>query len=411
MQPAAHRGHGQYRGQTLIMFAVLSVVLVGFVALAIDVGYMLAERRATQNAADAAAMAVGKLMSQSGSVTRATAEAISAEYARMNLKAADQQNLEIDIPSLTSSQVEVKVTHDVQKFFLGAVYSGDWRASASAVAQIQPGLGNYALLALKSNKKGNAIFLNGDTTIVVRGEGASAMANGNIDGRGGPEFDVGGRIDATGEISDHPDWDAPGGIHEGVSLALDPLDGEPVPPKGSPQYTKDDVKDCSSKSGCTLNPGYYFDLGTISIKGIATLNPGLYYFERTALALQDSKSRIEGSEVLLYFTGDESKTFFDPKNGAVVLSAPSASPYGAQDGLTVWIANCSPFDSQGSEEFSISGIFYAPCSDVTLHGNPDGDVIRGQLIVGYLEVKGTSDVGVKYKKYVETAPPEPFLIQ
>ena len=45
------------RGQTLIFFALVSIVLMGALGLALDGGYNYAQRRAMQNAADAAALA------------------------------------------------------------------------------------------------------------------------------------------------------------------------------------------------------------------------------------------------------------------------------------------------------------------------------------------------------------------
>ncbi len=81
-----------------------------------------------------------------------------------------------------------------------------------------------------------------------------------------------------------------------------------------------------------------------------------------------------------------------PKNGEVSLSAPATSPYaGGPDSMVVWIANCSEFDSQGNGEFYIGGIFNAPCSAVTIHGNPYGEAIKGMVVVGTLDVRGTSD--------------------
>ena len=44
------------RGQTLVWVAVGMVVLLGIVALAVDVGHLYAERRHMQNAADAGAL-------------------------------------------------------------------------------------------------------------------------------------------------------------------------------------------------------------------------------------------------------------------------------------------------------------------------------------------------------------------
>jgi uncharacterized membrane protein len=50
----SHRGE---RGQTLIVAALVMAVVIGFTALAIDVGLLLEERRNNQNDADAAALA------------------------------------------------------------------------------------------------------------------------------------------------------------------------------------------------------------------------------------------------------------------------------------------------------------------------------------------------------------------
>ena len=44
----------------LIIFALFSVVLIGALALSIDAGYLMSERRQAQSAADAGAMAAAK---------------------------------------------------------------------------------------------------------------------------------------------------------------------------------------------------------------------------------------------------------------------------------------------------------------------------------------------------------------
>ena len=44
-------------GQVLIIFALFSVVLIGALALSIDAGYLMSERRQSQSAADSGAMA------------------------------------------------------------------------------------------------------------------------------------------------------------------------------------------------------------------------------------------------------------------------------------------------------------------------------------------------------------------
>ncbi|MBX6341832.1 MAG: pilus assembly protein, partial [Thermomicrobiaceae bacterium] len=64
MTTIARRPPRQVRGQVMVMFALMVTILIGFTALAIDVSHLLSERRAAQNAADAAAMAVGKALAR-----------------------------------------------------------------------------------------------------------------------------------------------------------------------------------------------------------------------------------------------------------------------------------------------------------------------------------------------------------
>ena len=78
----------------------------------------------------------------------------------------------------------------------------------------------------------------------------------------------------------------------------------------------------------------------------------------------------------LYF---DSTSSFDPKNGETSLTAPATSPYGGQDGLVFWYTPSTAIDFQGNGELYFQGVFYAPKSDVTMHGNPNGDTIDGQV--------------------------------
>ncbi len=63
------------RGQTLVFVALMLVVLVGFLALAVDVGNAYAERRFMQNAADAGALAGARALALDRGQAAARAEA------------------------------------------------------------------------------------------------------------------------------------------------------------------------------------------------------------------------------------------------------------------------------------------------------------------------------------------------
>jgi hypothetical protein len=119
---------------------------------------------------------------------------------------------------------------------------------------------------------------------------------------------------------------------------------------------------------------------------------------------------MNGNGVMFYFTGT---SYFDSKNGEVNLKAPTAPAYsGGKAGVVFWMNTCqSAIDFQGNGDFYMEGIFYAPCSAVTMHGNPGGDSYYGQVIVGTFSVKGTSDFRLRYHNYVDTQRPKVFLVQ
>ena len=63
------------RGQALVLVALMLIVLIGFLALAIDVGNAYAERRFMQNAADAGALAGARALALGRGAAAARAEA------------------------------------------------------------------------------------------------------------------------------------------------------------------------------------------------------------------------------------------------------------------------------------------------------------------------------------------------
>ena len=397
------------KGQVIVIFALSSFVIVGFMALAMDVGFLMSERRETQSAADAAALAAAYAMLQGEAQSKVATTAF--DYAQLN--DVDPTRAEMHVRSIGDrwdGQVEVTIIQPVDRYFLGAVYAGPWEVSATAVANIDDVRdAEYALIALDCP----GIGVNGSMFIdVIDG---SVMSNCDIfdfaDGTGSNILLTDGTLDASGTIIPAEGWYAPEGMWSSRPTITDPLQGA-LPPHGLETIEADALPDCFHVDACTLVPGAYTDLGTIRVKGTMTLLPGAYSFSGTSIVLQESNSRIEGDEVMLYFDGPANNTFFDPKTGAVHLTAPTVAPYtGWPEGVVLWINNCSTFDSQGNEEFYLEGVFYAPCSAVTLHGNPYGEAVNGQVIVGNLDVRGTSDLIVRYNSFFETPRIQVYLTE
>jgi len=163
----------------MIIFALASFVLVGFVALSIDTGFLMAERRQVQSAADSAALAAAISMQDGKSSIQIQAAAV--EYATSNA-GVSASDVVVQHPPTSgpyagdNKYIQVTVNKKVQKFFLGAVYNGNWAVSASAIAGLEPEGFDAALLALNSNSGG--IETSGYTNIRVIG--GSAVSNYNI---------------------------------------------------------------------------------------------------------------------------------------------------------------------------------------------------------------------------------------
>jgi len=393
-------------GQIMVLFALFAVVLIGFLALAVDVGYLFSERREAQSAVDAAAMAggVAMLAGESNGVIQDTGET----YLSVNGVDPDGAGVVASITpegDQNDGRVVVEIEMPVERFFLGAIYAGDWQVGARAVAEITDDRdGRYALMALDEA----GMYVNGNIEVTV--VGGSAMSNGDVANSGNSSiFVTDGTIDAVGEIEANGSWSAPNGMNGDRPPSPDPMDSIVPPDPTTLPLIEEDMLPENCNDECVLQPGYYPNLDLGTIRGTATLQPGVYYFHNTDVALQNTNSRIEGDGVMLYFTGNSE---FVPKNGEVDLRAPSTSPYeGGLDGMTVWIANCTEFDSQGNNEFYIEGVFYAPCSRVWMHGTPDGDTIRGQVIVGELNVQGNSEMVVEYVGHVFTPRFELWLVE
>lgn len=409
-----HQPRRNLEGQVLILFALFGFVLIGAMALALDVGYLLTERRGAQATADAAALAGAHALWQREGLSGA--DSTARDYAAKNGAGADTEVWPDPSGDHKNGKVVVDIQQPVSKFFVGALYSGNWEVGAHAVAAVHELRdGQYALIALDDAP---GMFVEGSINVSITN--GSAMSNGNVDRNGTSSIvTTDGSIDAAGTVDPGPSWTAPDGFNSKWPQYDDPLAGltPPLPP-GAPLDPLDhpDMAPCmpgygGSPADCVLVPGYYKDLGQIKVHETATLLPGLYYFENTSIFMEGSGSRLTDNDggVMLYFANgtSPSTTYFDPANsdGGIHLTAPAVSPPSYPDGLdgmTLWIDNCSEFDARGSGEFYLKGVFYAPCSDVRLHGNPYGDTVDGQVIVGNLTVHGSAEFNIRYHNYVAT---------
>lgn len=411
-------GRGQMKaaeGQVLIIFALAVFVLIGMMALAVDAGFLMAERRQVQAGADAGAMAAAHAAMLTQPVGPAGQQygGINADVSPGNVVVSDPD------PGRGDKYVRVDITKSVDRFFLGAIYAGDWEVSAWAVAGFETVPADYGFLA----KDEPRIHFNGNTNLTV--DGGGVMSNTGISSSGGSNVvDTDGSIDAAGTSQcanvESGQWSAPNGCNESFPPFDDPLEGTSIP-RPATTVTAAMMTAAGFTGGgsnwrcnstCTLPSGTYVGFN-ITVQGTATLN-GVYYFDGSTLSMQNTTSRIQssssGQDVLLYFTGTGAA--FEPKNGEVHLVSRGAVDGGSDPvrHIVVYVDNCSDIDFQGNTNIYIKGIFYAPCSTFHWAGTPSGTAIEGPIIVGDANIKGNSALYVDYQKYVATTRPKVFLV-
>ena len=132
------------RGVSAVLVALLLVPLIGFAALAVDLGAVYSERRQLQNGADAAALAIGHDCA-SGLPACTTSQATADEYTAANYDEAGSTH---GTPVVTLGDSEVTVMNPgVQSHWLAPVIGHD-ESDVSASATVRwgsPGSGTAVL--------------------------------------------------------------------------------------------------------------------------------------------------------------------------------------------------------------------------------------------------------------------------
>ncbi|MBI5948806.1 MAG: hypothetical protein HY875_11775 [Chloroflexi bacterium] len=173
------QGGSREQGQALPFFAMMLVIAIGAVALSVDVGNLVHERRKTQNAADSAALAAVAVIREGG--TRSAAMAEGASFAAANGYSAE---VTINNPPLTGpatgnpNAFEVIIHHTVPKYFLGVVYKGDWSTTSRAVARITTESKGFGVVTLNPTRC-NSLHMNSNALLQVTGGGIYVNSNCN----------------------------------------------------------------------------------------------------------------------------------------------------------------------------------------------------------------------------------------
>jgi hypothetical protein len=435
------------RGAVTPLVAILMIVLVSMVAIAVDGGMLLTERRRAQATADAAAMAAACVLYDNFPVDQGQGHVGNPIDAARTVASANGYTndgttsvVTVNLPPLNGpyaglpSYVEVIVTYYQQRAFSNIFGSGALPVKARAVARgawVDPNVGvivlNYAGKGTLSIQ-GNGAFTDiGGKVIVNSNSGSAAVDTGNGTMRA-PEFDItgGDTITGGGNMTTTP---IPNNIFTGMHPTPDPLAYLPVPsaPPAANVLTKG-----NTVAPTYTNYSYTLPNGTVkTYNNVYILSPGSYggpgqpnlpnFTNGDLVILQQSSA---GNNGLYYlsaggFNSNSADIIMDPgtSGGLMIYNAGTGTndgfnlagnsngyvnigplTTGIYQGLTLFQARNAPeaVAIQGNGTFNIQGTFYASDATLQVAGTGAMSNIGSQYVSLDLSLSGNGNVGIVY---------------
>jgi type II secretory pathway pseudopilin PulG len=414
----------------MILLALAIIVLLGFTALAVDLGMAYADRRQAQNAADAAALAGAQnagswIKANSGSCNGFGAAQKSAAQSAAAVAASKfypSVTPTVDVSDCQNGQVGVTVSlsHTVH----GAVFQRDTTNTVQAMVGVKTGgiADGFGLVSLADDCNSGGMVFKGNIDVTVTGGGI--FSNSCIDIRG-----ASGEVHAADNpgIKCHSDT---GSAEQCYERKGNP-DKNPVTPDPQGTTAKIDPsaydipgveETCNALKASRKNPpptshdgGTYYDYGYYT-NGInlgegssVYLNAGLYCIDGgIGVGGNNTISSVGG--VTLYFINGGLDIGGNNGNGngkgngnknpsKVTLQAPTGTTNYGVPGLLIYFAKTNPstLDLRGTADSLLTGTILVPKGSVELGGNSTlSEPVKGQVIAYNVNMHGTPGLTINY---------------
>ena len=438
------------KGQaTIIAAVVICLLTIGFMAFAIDVGYMFREKRMAQAAADAAAVAAAEEVTYDGTGTIGTDAQDAANAAAtlngfntsaathpatVTLSTSNSGNYSnAGSATVPATWVEAQVSQPISTFFLPAVISGKTTLNVSATAYAAGQQTSGTCVCLES-QSGADLTMSNAAKITGSSCGVTVDSSSNT-----AISIVGGAEVCTESISAvASDWDTSGNIYNGGTICgtttvvqgLSTRCSPTMPSAPAVQSCGSDPLNNYSQAGSTYTVGPNSGNGTTyTVGGVSaicytsltlgantdtvTLNPGIYVINGGWLTFdsgKNNKSNLGGNGVFFYL---ENNAGFVVQNGANTNlvaggntengggTAPSTGTY---NGILLYQAasDTQEVSIQGGSTIFMSGALYAPGAELYLV-NGTGTTITGDVVANTLTMAGAGTLAVNPSVNLGTA--------
>jgi hypothetical protein len=454
-QPSIQNAPDRERGQVLVIIVLAMVALLGMVALAVDGGLVLVDRRGLQNAADAGTLAGGWQIASSlednptqiityanWSCKNSVLSAARTDGVKYAIDLVSQNNYTVDDDISDQNgvqticyelnegsyvdkyvEVEVNITNQTETAFAHFVFGGELINTVEAKSRVRPraalALG-YSILTYGADCGKGTIKFDTESYIRFNNPGGSGLYSYScIEAKNSTLTRV--RL-ANGAINYRDKFQA------AVYAPSPTLQTEPLP-----SFTLTvETPDCSSlpnygivkiqNTSATLLPGVYT---TIEIDdSTVKMAPGLYCIA-TKFKVQDA-SKVYGDSVTLYIQGDKFETSINEET-LIQLSAPQVVT-GPEDGIQGILIYMDPNNKNDVELRGIGGTGDASLDSfykgTIYHANAEGKVIVGgddkstmniyhvQIVSGSVEIKTEIDLEfVLDSSYIHQKPSNLNLVE
>ena len=415
---------GDERGAVMVIMTLLLVVVLMFVALAVDLGHAREERRQVQAAADAAALAAtddvsaatfswpavvtdAKLYGSQNVGVPTSAWVGCTDTGALSYR-PDSVNNDACISadsSVAPTRIRVHIPlQGVKTHFASIIGISSLQVSASAVGGIS-GTGPCDLCVLSPTASyalsgtGNASFNVMNGAVVVNSTGSPAASLTGSPAASLTAVRIGGpaapsRFTTTGNATYNPTPVTENPVSDPLaSIPMCPGAGTPSP---CPTTVQTNVI-LNANQSQTISPGIYNSISA-SGNGNLTMNPGTYII--TGSLSFTGNGNLIGNGVTLYFAcaeypspcsnGESGATFALTGNGIMTMSAPTS---GVFQGLSIFAdRNNTASDSLTGNGSGFSGTIYQKSGNLTLTGN--GQTLNSRVIVNTVALVGNGSINI-----------------
>jgi Flp pilus assembly protein TadG len=391
---------GDESGQVLVLVALSLTLLMGAMALAIDVGFVRFQQRQLQTAADAAAIAAGLELGNCNNTVCANMQTAAAT-------ALKEDGITTTTITPTANQCTVSTTSglamiiNVAPCVLGASDPNNGNTHMAEVVLTEPqktffgaiiGVRTWNLVAraeagdsyINANTSGgNCLYTNG--LAFNSSDGTFALNSCGIYDNGNLQTDNGDSVTASTFLY-YGTW-SPNNCNSSCTWNIGGSNTPPAhttSPQSNPlasltppsQPATSTTNTQTPNSGATLQPGYYPNGFNLNSNVSVTLNAGLYYMGGSINV--DSGATLTGTGAELYFVNGS----LQPNSGSTLqLTAPTTtSPTaGTTANMLVWEASSNgsgmTIDTGSSSYFN--GIIYLPTQTLTLNSGSGVTINNG----------------------------------